>query len=77
MAAIYEAQNLKKEALEIYKSVLKREPHNEEAKIAIRRLMGERKKFQGVDSEMRDFFIKMDTEIEFNEFERWLAKLWK
>lgn len=74
LANIYELQGLKEEALEIYKSVLKKEPSNSDAKIAIRRLSGMRRKFLGVDVEMKDYFLKMDSEIEYNEFERWLLK---
>jgi hypothetical protein len=62
--------------LDIYKEVLKKDPNNSEAKIAIRRLSGMRKKFLGVDESMKDFFVKMDSEVEFKEFERWLAKIW-
>ncbi|MGP1580101.1 MAG: tetratricopeptide repeat protein [Wolinella sp.] len=76
LAAIYELQGLKEEALEIYKAILKKEPQNEEAKIAIRRLSGVRRKYEVVNEEMKQFFIKMDTEVEFNEFERWLLKPW-
>ncbi len=76
LANIYELQGLKEEALEIYKEVLKKDPQNSEAKIAIRRLSGMRKKFLGVDEDMKNFFIKMDNDVEFNEFERWLAKIW-
>ena len=76
LANIYELQGLKEEALEIYKEVLKQDPDNAEAKIAIRRLSGMRKKFLGVDEAMKDFFVKMDSDVEFNEFERWLAKIW-
>jgi tetratricopeptide (TPR) repeat protein len=76
LANIYELQGLKEEALDIYKEVLKNNPANSEAKIAIRRLSGIRKKFLNVNSEMKDFFIKMDSNIEINEFERWLLKSW-
>ena len=76
LANIYELQGLKEEALEIYKEVLKNNPANSEAKIAIRRLSGIRKIFLNVNSEMKDFFIKMDSDIEINEFERWLLKSW-
>jgi tetratricopeptide (TPR) repeat protein len=76
LANIYELQGLKEEALEIYKEVLKNNPANSEAKIAIRRLSGIRKNFLNVNSEMKDFFIKMDSDIEINEFERWLLKSW-
>ena len=76
LANIYELQGLKVEALDIYKEVLKNDPSNSDAKIAIRRLSGMRKKFLNVNTQMKDFFLKMDDEIEINEFERWLLKLW-
>ena len=76
LANIYELQGLKEEALEIYKEILKNDPNNAEAKVAIRRLSGVRKKFLKVNSQMKEFFVKMDSEVEFNEFERWLLKAW-
>ncbi|OHE19996.1 MAG: hypothetical protein A2540_00665, partial [Sulfurimonas sp. RIFOXYD2_FULL_37_8] len=76
LANIYELQGLKEEALEIYKEILKKDPSNSDAKIAIRRLSGMRKKFLNVNTQMKEYFIKMEEEIEFNEFERWLLKLW-
>jgi len=76
LANIYELQGLKEEALEIYKEILQQEPDNQDAKIAIHRLSGIRKKFVGVDESMKRFFLKMEDEVEFNEFERWLAKIW-
>lgn len=76
LANIYELQGLKEEALEIYKDILKKDPNNAEAKVAIRRLSGVRKKFLKVNSQMKEFFVKMDSEVEFNEFERWLLKSW-
>jgi len=76
LANIYELQGLKEEALDIYKEVLKKDPHNSDAKIAIRRLSGMRKKFLKVNQEMKDYFLKMENEVEFNEFERWLLKAW-
>ena len=76
LANIYELQGLKEEALDIYKEILKKEPSNSDAKIAIRRLSGMRKKFLGVNTQMKDFFIKMDSDVEFNEFERWMLKSW-
>ena len=72
LASIYELQGLKTEALSIYKDVLENDPLNSEAKIAIKRLSGVRKEFVGVNEQMRDFFIKMESQIEINEFERWL-----
>lgn len=76
LANIYELQGLKEEALDIYKEVLKKDPHNSDAKIAIRRLSGVRKKFLKVNTQMKEYFLKMDSDVEFNEFERWLLKSW-
>jgi hypothetical protein len=76
LANIYELQGLKEEALDIYKEILKKDSNNSEAKIAIRRLSGMRKKFLNVNTQMKDYFIKMEEEVEFIEFERWLLKLW-
>ena len=77
LGSIYELQGLKDEALEIYKDVLKKDPQNKEAKVAIRRLSGIRKKYLGVNEEMKKFFVQMDSEVEFLEFERWMERLWK
>jgi tetratricopeptide (TPR) repeat protein len=76
LANIYEHQGLKEEALDIYKEILKKDPNNGEAKIAIRRLSGMRKKFLGVNNEMKSFFVQMDEEAEFIQFERWLLRAW-
>jgi tetratricopeptide (TPR) repeat protein len=76
LANIYELQGLKEEALEIYKEVLSRDPSNADAKIALRRLSGMRRKFAGVNKEMKDFFLQMDDKVEYIEFERWLLKQW-
>jgi len=75
LANIYELQGFKEEALDIYKEILENDPQNSEAKIAIRRLSGMRKKFLNVNNQMKDFFVKMDSDVEFNEFERWLLKI--
>jgi len=76
LANIYELQGLKEDALEIYKEILKKDPSNADAKIAIRRLSGMRKKFLGVNNEIKAFFVQMDEEAEFIQFERWLMKAW-
>ncbi|MFA5214419.1 tetratricopeptide repeat protein [Sulfuricurvum sp.] len=76
LANIYELQGLKEDALEIYKEILKKDPGNADAKIAIRRLSGMRKKFLGVNNEMKAFFVQMDEEAEFIQFERWLMRAW-
>ncbi len=74
LASIYELQGLKNEALEIYKDLLKKDSNNKEAKVAIKRLSGLRKKYLHVNEDMKKFFVNMDSEVEFLEFERWLVK---
>ena len=75
LAQIYELQGIKSDALEIYKEILKKDPQNQEARVAIHRLSGVRRHFKGVNTRMKQFFIEMDSEAEFAEFERWLSKL--
>ncbi len=75
LASIYELQGLKSDALDIYKELLKKNPKNKEARVAIRRLSGIRKKYLGVDEQMKSFFVNMSSDVEFLEFERWLVKL--
>ncbi|NOX14709.1 MAG: tetratricopeptide repeat protein [Epsilonproteobacteria bacterium] len=75
LASIYELQGLKEDALEIYKEILKNDPKNKEARVALRRLSGIRKKYRGVDEQMKKFFVNMKCDLEFSEFERWLIKL--
>ena len=74
-ALIYEAQGLKDDALLIYKNILKSEPDNAEAMSAIRRLSGLRKRNPDLNEQMQDFFVKMKTNEEINEFKRWLIRL--
>ncbi|GHS89503.1 hypothetical protein FACS189487_09840 [Campylobacterota bacterium] len=72
LASVYENQGLKEEACEIYREILAREPENIEARLALRRISGVRRKFDGANREMVSFFVNMDSPAEFAEFERWL-----
>ena len=74
-ASIYEAQGLKSEALEIYKNILKKDPSNQNAIDAVRRLSGLRFAHKDLNTQMLDFFINLQSEEELNEFKRWLIKL--
>jgi len=76
MASLLEFQGHKDDALEMYKDILKANPKNKEALSAIRRLSGIHKKYKGVNTEMKEKFVKMANETEFLEFERWLIKIW-
>lgn len=74
-ASIYESQGLKNEALEIYKNILKKDPQNQNAIVAVRRLSGLYSKHQDLNTQMLDFFLNMKSEEEINEFKRWLIKI--
>ena len=76
LASIYEIQGHRHEAAEIYKTILPENPENIEAKIALKRLTSNRKNYGKANEEMLNFFISMDSQIEYNEIERWLLKLW-
>ena len=56
--------------------MLNENPSNIEAKRGLKRVRGIREEFNGVNKNMLNFFIDMDTKAEFVEFERWLLKLW-
>ena len=75
LAQIYELQGLKKEALEIYKEILKNDPSNAQARAAIHRLSGVRRRFSGVNEAMKQFFIEMEEPEAFERFEAWLMQL--
>lgn len=76
LASIYEIQGYRHEAAEIYKAVLEGDPNNTEAKIALKRLISNRKSYGKANEDMLNLFIQMDSSVELNEFERWLLQLW-
>lgn len=76
LASILEFQGHKEDALAMYRDLLKEEPSNKEAQAAIRRLSGMHKRYQGVDTQMKEYFINMSSDDEIKEFERWLLGLW-
>ena len=76
LASIYETQGHRHEAAEIYKAILEEDPNNVEAKIELKRLVSNRKSYGKANEEMLNLFIQMDSNVEFNEFERWLLQLW-
>ncbi|MDL0088603.1 hypothetical protein [Campylobacter gastrosuis] len=74
-ALIYESQGLKDDALEVYKNILKNDPSNKDALLAIYRLSGVRKSKPIKNEQMKEFFINLNTPEEVNEFKRWLLRL--
>ncbi len=76
LASIYEIQGHRYEAAEIYKAILEDDPENIEARVALKRLMSNRKNYGKANADMLHLFIQMDSDVEFNEFERWLLQLW-
>lgn len=76
LASIYEIQGHRHEAAEIYKMILQNDPNNAEAKIALKRLTSNRKSYGKANEDMLNLFIQMDSNVEYNEFERWLLQVW-
>jgi hypothetical protein len=76
LASILEFQGHKDDALAMYRDLLKDEPSSKEAQAAIRRLSGMRRKYHGVNTQMKEYFIQMSSDDEIKEFERWLIALW-
>ncbi|MCI5539155.1 MAG: hypothetical protein SPI60_01760 [Campylobacter lanienae] len=76
-ALIYENQGLRDEALEIYKNILKHDPNNQEARSAIRRLSGLKRKNSETNEQMLEFYLnlKEGDAAGIREFKRWLIKI--
>lgn len=76
-ALIYENQGLRDEALEIYKNILKHDPNNQEARSAIRRLSGLKRKNGETNEQMLEFYLnlKEGDAVGIREFKRWLIKI--
>ena len=58
-ALIYENQGLRDEALEVYKNILMRDPNNQEARSAIRRLSGLKRKNGETNEQMLEFYQQL------------------
>lgn len=76
-ALIYENQGLRDEALEVYKNILMRDPNNQEARSAIRRLSGLKRKNGETNEQMLEFYLnlKENNDAGIREFKRWLIKI--
>ncbi|MBP3675600.1 MAG: hypothetical protein J6I71_03940 [Campylobacter sp.] len=76
-ALIYENQGLRDEALEVYKNILMRDPSNQEARSAIRRLSGLKRKNGETNEQMLEFYLnlKENDDAGIREFKRWLIKI--
>jgi len=72
-AQILESQGFFDESFVIYKNLLQKNPKDKEIKSALKRLKKIRTKFNGTNSNIEEFFVKMD-ENKFNKFEQWLIK---
>lgn len=77
VALIYENQGLRDEALEVYKNILMRDPNNQEARSAIRRLSGLKRKNGETNEQMLEFYLnlKENDDAGIREFKRWLIKI--
>ena len=62
-ALIYENQGLRDEALEVYKNILMRDPNNQEARSAIRRLSGLKRKNGETNEQMLEFYLNLKENL--------------
>ncbi len=69
LARIYEKQGHLADALEIYVSLYKQDPSNEESKEAIKRI-------KKVNTKALKYFMGMQNKEQFTKFEQWLGKSW-
>ncbi|OQX74184.1 MAG: hypothetical protein B6D59_03245 [Campylobacteraceae bacterium 4484_4] len=74
LAEIYAKQGYLEEAREIYRAILKREPENEAARMALEELSSETD--PKCDEEMLALFNSLADEVELKRFERWLIQPW-
>ncbi len=90
LGSIYELQGLKPEALEIYKSVLEKDPNNQEALLGYRRLSGlsasshpstppaQLQQYAPLQrfemQKMQKLFIQADKPAELRTIEKWLMQ---
>ena len=76
-ALIYENQGLRDEAQEDYKNIIMRDPNNQEARSAIRRLSGLKRKNGETNEQMLEFYLnlKENDDAGIREFKRWLIKI--
>ncbi|MDY3112942.1 MAG: hypothetical protein SOW25_01265, partial [Helicobacter sp.] len=66
LASIYEIQGHRHEAAEIYQTILENDPQKIEAKIALKRLVSNRKSFGKANADLLNLFIQMDSQVEYN-----------
>jgi len=76
LASIHASQGYKDEAIKIYKDILKEDPHNEAALLALQRLEKNRRTFTGVNQKKKYFFSRMRKKEQYKQFERWLGESW-
>lgn len=73
MASVYEILGDKQKATQIYRYILKENLADKEAESALRRVATKYPNIEGLNKDMRDFFIKARSEEELFELERWLS----
>ncbi len=74
LATLYENQGYIREALEIYWSILEKEPENSDALKALERLAKERRHFDNPHPKLTQYFVNMHTRESMHRFENWLMR---
>lgn len=72
LASIYEMQGYNEEAIVIYEELLKKDPHNQEAKLALIRLKTKKHHFSGVNQDKLALFVNAKTQSDYQKLEQWL-----
>lgn len=72
LANIYDIRGDKEKVVKIYRHILSENPSDKEAEESLRRLATKSINLDGLNKDMYNFFIKINSKDELIEFERWL-----
>lgn len=72
LANIYDIRGDKEKVVKIYRQILSENPSDKEAEESLRRLATKSINLDGLNKDMYNFFIKINSKDELIEFERWL-----
>lgn len=72
LASIYDIRGDKEKVVKIYRQILSENPSDKEAEESLRRLATKSINLDGLNKDMYNFFIKINSKDELIEFERWL-----
>ncbi len=74
LAHIYEIQGYKQEALVIYEEILRKNPDDKEARLALVRLKNQQHRISKVNQDKLELFINAKTDEDYHQLEEWLIQ---